>query len=282
MVVRLATTFLGLSLGQAVLGQSLPALNSPVLPSVFSRHGITTWVSTDSGYPAMLDTALGKALVAELGPLVPFSAVIRNDGSVAIAGILLRATMIDGAGKQSWGTSRLQFSRTPLPPGGAVVITPDGGTSQVLYLRMQGRVLPPGPPLSTLVSQFVTGRFTSQGIQTVTLALDSIVLANGAVIGPDVFDVVGESQARNGAIVDILAKMSDPSLTDSQLAEWLNSQILESQKQPAYRGGGLFDHAVMQRLSVLQITLTELKSLDRGRTETGLKSGLTSLFRLDQ
>ena len=90
---------------------------------------------------------------------------------------------------------------------------------------MRGEPLPPGSRLNTLASQFADARFVSRGIQTVKPSLDSVVLMTGQVIGPDTFDVIGESRARSAAVDEVVGKLSDTALSDADLAVWINSQL---------------------------------------------------------
>lgn len=266
---------------QVAFGQSLPILD-PAPPSpAFSRNGIKVWISSESDYSSVLQAKLGKELVAELGPLDPFSAVVQNNGRAGIRSILLRITMTDATGKQSWGTSRLDFGRRPLGVGGMAVITPDGGITQALYSLAGGRSAP-SKPLPSLVADFVSRRLTSRAIRSMKPELDSVVLDTGGVIGPDVFDVVGEAQARSAAVASVIAKFSDSSLTDTSLLEWLDNQITEVEKEPAYLGGGMFNHVVMQTEYVLHTARFLLTSRDRDRAAAALSQFSTSLFRLDQ
>ena len=142
---------------------------------------------------------------------------------------------------------------------------------------MRGESFPPGRSVNALASEFANARFVSRGIQTVKPSLDSVVLMTGQVIGPDTFDVIGESRARSAAVDEVFGKLSDTALSDADLAAWINSQLA----QPAqwYRGGGLLDHGVEQRLAVLNLARDGLRLTDRTRVGAALKSTVTLLFR---
>ena len=86
--------------------QSLPSLQAETASAAFAANGISVWMPGESGHDAMMSSVLGNSLSGELGPLgplMPFSVVIRNQGAVAIRGILMRVTMIDARGAESWG-----------------------------------------------------------------------------------------------------------------------------------------------------------------------------------
>jgi hypothetical protein len=195
--------------------KKLPLLDAAAQSSAYARHGIQVWTGADPDFPTKLDEALGTDLLLELGALSRFSVVVQNKRAVPVISLLLRLTMTDNLGRKTWGHSRLEFAKSRrLFPGGLAVLSPDAQISAALDARKKG-IPSPGnsPPPAVLVSQFVS-RFASQGTQTVSSVLDSVVLENGGVIGPDIFDVVAESNARNTIIQTIVMQVPDPTLTD--------------------------------------------------------------------
>jgi hypothetical protein len=99
----------------------------------------------------------------------------------------------------------------------------------------------------------------------------------GQVLGPDTFDVIGESRARSAAVDEVVGKLSDTALSDADLAAWINSQLAKPAQW--YRGGGLLDHEVEQRLAVLNLVRDGLRLTDRPHVAATLKSTVTLLFR---
>ena len=119
------------------------------------------------------------------------------------------------------GASRLDFGTLPL----RLLSRQTPRCPRYSGQKMRGEPLPPGSRLNTLASQFADARFVSRGIQTVKPSLDSVVLMTGQVIGPDTFDVIGESRARSAAVDEVVGKLSDTALSDADLAVWINSQL---------------------------------------------------------
>lgn len=115
------------------------------------------------------------------------------------------------------------------------MVTPDDIVTHELKLRLRNSPMITHP-LSTAVPQFVNQRLIARGIQTPRPEVDSVVLQNGGIMGADVFDVLGQSAARNAAATEIIAKFSDSTVSDATLQEWLQAQQSMLAKQNAYLG----------------------------------------------
>lgn len=90
----------------------------------------------------------------------------------------------------------------------------------------------------------------------VETTLDSVVLNNGTIIGPDIYGLVESRRAQDAAMAELLVKMNDASVDDAQLDAWL-AEV--SERSLLLKPNGLPDHATivgssarMARLAIKQ------------------------------
>jgi hypothetical protein len=75
---------------------------------------------------------------------------------------------------------------------------------------------------------------------TVEASLDSVVLNNEMVLGPDEFGVIEARRAADAATAEIAARLNDPSLSDAQLNHWLQEA---GDRRLLLKPNGLPDHS---------------------------------------
>jgi len=161
----------------------------------------------------------------DFGRLSPYAMVLTNNSGRAIHGLTVRWTLVDFAGKESvmdYATDSFFLTRTAvLESGDSLLVT----------------------PTIMLPASLLARGFTGPGAETANreadsfdkaaerqVSLDTIILDDGMVFGPDVSNTVKSIEARRhaaemvlGATPDALSRMAATRPTDpqDQLGTWL-------------------------------------------------------------
>ncbi|MBL8234700.1 MAG: hypothetical protein JNL98_39745 [Bryobacterales bacterium] len=116
------------------------------------------------------------------------------------------------------------------------------GPSFPLAKILMQRARQPRTDLSGLAGAVAEERNNLARYIAVEASLDSVVLGNGTVLGPDHWDLIESRRAVNAAEAEISAKLNDSSISDADLNAWLE----EVSKRPlTLKPNGLSDHSTV-------------------------------------
>jgi hypothetical protein len=159
-----------------------------------------------------------------------------------------------------------------------MIVTPVGLVTQSLFLERPGtppqlRPAEAAPALegqlSAAVRQFGP---TLQVWRTsgVVIMLDSVTFANGAVVGPDTYNVIDEAVSQRRAAIEIADQLANPKLSDQALAEWLAVEVRQRNTNPS-RSDGSVDHYGFRMRTLAASTLQNLKIMSRDQLSRSLR-----------
>jgi len=273
-----------ITLMSACFGQSNAVVTVKVSPS-FARQGIAVSTIADSDFHQKLENLLGKDVVVELNPILPYMVVLANHSQLQITKTTVRYERTTPTGRIVYGWSQLDTTAkgfVALGPGATLVHAPRSNLSQLL-LSAQSATRPGSGVIAAMSAQIASEIFDSRRFISTIVSLDSTIFKNGGVVGPDYFDVIGHSEAAIKAWSDIIGKISDDSITDGKLNGWLQQQAKQSPAL-AQRADGSLDHYVTAQIALARVALSRVSAQGRAAL---MKGGLPAqsepqLFRLDQ
>jgi hypothetical protein len=190
---RASIAFLGVL---SCFGQPLRSGTSVEISPAFARHGVSVITSADASFESKVADLLPPAVLSELRPLLPFVIVIHNNSQAAIARTTVRYERTTGDGRMAYGWSRLDTSSktAALAPDGTLIHTPRTDLSLAVFAVKAGKI-PPQGVVAGMASQIATALFDARRFPSITVSLDSVVFANGGIVGPDNYNVLGEADA---------------------------------------------------------------------------------------
>ena len=262
--------------GFAQLLQPQPAKILSSIPNIFASYGIEVSTSaSDTAYADHLSQYLSKGSSAELGSLSPYCVWVKNHGTVGVSRIVVRyVTKNPKYGQLLFGENSVDIRQT-LRSQDEFLITPTSVLTQKFAVLHTGR---------QQTSPSNAGQFSSETLQVwrgsgVAIHIDSIVLEDGSVLGPDLYGVTEEIPARRRAVKDMVAKLN--TLGDTEL----DSYIQEIRRPPLsalYRVDGSMDQVRSQALNtataVYFLRKRNIPRTDIAKTITGaLERSIRSL-----
>jgi hypothetical protein len=175
--------------------------------------------------------------MSSLADLRGHIALLRNDGPHSIQHAIWIWWGITPDGKRIPIGNETAVGAEGIKPADFYISAPSFLLSRVLMHRAKqpradSRALPAA--LEELEDTFGQ-RYTS-----VEATLDSVILNNGKIIGPDHYGLVDSRRGEDAARAEVLAKMMDISVSDAQLDAWLAQQ---SQVSMTLKANGLPDHS---------------------------------------
>lgn len=208
-----------------------------IISPVFARHGIHVVTGATPIGDAELAAKIGSDVMAATADIRSHVAMVRNDSPHTILDVIWIWTGITQDGRRVPMGGRTAVDPTEsLKPGDFLVTGPSFSLTKILMHRLkQPRANLSGLPAAVTEVRNNLARYT-----TVEASLDSVVLDNGTVVGPDHYGLIESRRATNAAMVEISSRLNDPSTSDAQLNAWLS----EVSKRPfTLKPNGLPDHS---------------------------------------
>lgn len=178
---------------QIVRGQALSLPTSYEVDPSFQAAGFKITTPLDPGFYDAVRSHAPEYVVSAVQSLLPFSFLIENQGKAPVVSVILRYRKTNRLGRTVFSTFRL------LSPGGS------GGASAIDVGRK--RVMLPSGPLSALLGEpkpfasvevaslriAAEAQFRADSTRDVVASVDSLVLADGRLVGPDRTDLLREA-----------------------------------------------------------------------------------------
>ena len=230
------------------------ANTSVVTDGSFERHGIS--VADPSKQPEILAKLLPSTVASgiffqNISPLLPFTLVIDNKGTLPISAVTVRYEKTTPANTVAEETTffdtRAHRGREGLLPGSHWIVVPDSRIADDLQRLQSG--LQPRTDLTETDVKRILNRFEQRRFSHVAMILDSVVFENGSVLGPDQWGIIAQQQAERSAAQRALKNLSDSSLTDEQLSSWLQEQanepfLIHPENHPIYDHDKYSEHSL--------------------------------------
>jgi hypothetical protein len=155
-----------------------------------------------------------------------------------------------------------------LPSGDGLIITPNSTLDQCLNHLRSHRPFPltPQAVMSQILPAF-EGTYGAQHFSRGTVSLDSVVLSDGGIIGPDRLGIIAVEGGQLVVENEVIARFSDPSAADAELRTWLNAMsnapLPESKLLPTAAG-----HIALYRITLAKALINRLNTPGTGGRES--------------
>lgn len=217
--MRRSSFLIGVAASWALWAQA--PISRPVKPEVhpnFAERGVLVATYSTEEFSSSVGALVGASAASTLSSLAPYSLAVTNSTRLPISAVVVRYPRVNNKGQTVEGALKFRFATKGLafPPGSTRVFLPDSALTA--YVNSGGRV-PSSPAIENSRAR-VGALFDATRFTEVTVSLDSVVLSDGTVIGPDRADIVGEENRKRDAEARILAKLSGP-FSDADATEWL-------------------------------------------------------------
>lgn len=194
-------------------------------PSVNSSpiNGVTLVPYLASGSTDTLSKTLSPSKLPTLQPLLPYSVIVKNNGSIPVLGftVIWEAVQSDGHPYTDFrGVIDYVTLKSVVPPGQSLLVTAIGTPDD----------LPAGSQLVSMVQQQVQ-EFQSR--VSLAISLDAVVLSDGTSLGADKINTISEMRARIKSEYDLFTSVLAKAATGTSgndITTWL--QVLASTATP--------------------------------------------------
>jgi hypothetical protein len=210
----------------AAFSQSGPQVTYYGLP----QSEVSLHASSSLTFQTAIGTYLDGDAIAFLQPIIPYSVVVRNDGPMALIAIVVRYSLTEASGKTT--THQFMLSTMSNRPnsmilsGEAAFIGPISGMNRILRLQGQSRANLTDP--ARFSPQLLSRAGIYQRSSSVKIALDSVVYADGSVIGPDEAGNMERMNAWRRADIDLYSELRNRS--GSGMESYLR-QVVDSPRE---------------------------------------------------
>jgi len=221
-------------MGPVLLGQTAKVTID--VDESFAKHNITVTPHTAPNFRSVVESFAGTAGAETLARVHPLLMAIRNDSGLAITTVVFQYPRVNATGEAIHADRAFRTDGAlPFPPGATLLFSPDNR----LNYALNGRLANASPTPLSLQQTLASGRdellatdFDPARFPRVTVSLDSVTLSDGSVIGPDRTDIVGR-ELRKGLVEKLLLEqVSDATLSDDDVAKWLEADRERWEKAP--------------------------------------------------
>jgi hypothetical protein len=136
-------------------------------------------------FDAILASRVDRQSLERIGPILPFSVILVNEASSPVIAVVVRAELLNAAGKTNHATVTLvtMNKRRMFAPGSVMFLTPVGGLSTELRRDTPNTISDANYEQLERAIKHRSDMF--QGRESVRISLDSVVFGDGGVVGPD-------------------------------------------------------------------------------------------------
>jgi hypothetical protein len=236
-----------------------------------AAHGIKAIGYTDPQHKALLNNLIGSNNTDAIASILPLILIVINDGNIPIVQLTIRypRTTPDGSpieGVQAYNFDSFgRYTTFALSPDGLLTdwfrkLATDHGAVASLQLTNQS-------------NQLLKFNFNPVRFPKTTVSLDSVILSDGTVIGPDRHNVIALETAKAAVDAELLGKLNDLSTSDDDLRKWLTDLTGDiKQGRVIAPNTGNPDEAKIYRSNLAKLTLTQLSSHGRLGTARWLQA----------
>jgi len=207
-----------LLLTAVVAGQTAQSAVTVVIDPAFERHGLQVLSYGSAGFQEALTQILGSGAASSLGPLQPYTVIVRNPTPTPLAKVVVRYPRRNASDRTIDGTITTTVGDSA--SGSALVLTPDNRINQAF--NSNGSIQITGQAVTGFVGSTIGSKFDPVRFPQATVSLDLVIFADGGVVGPDQAGVVGLEKAKSEVENAMLARLQDTSITDDDIGTWLN------------------------------------------------------------
>jgi hypothetical protein len=197
-----------------LLAQSATASISPV----FARYGVHVVTGATPEGKAEILARIGSEVMERMAGSSAHIAMIRNDSGNRIMSAIWIWTGVTADGRRAPMVGHSSGgSPEGVKRGEFLVSAPTLALSQMLMQRVQE----PNAKLSALPPAVAELKNGLARFAVVEASLDSVVLDNGTVLGPDEYGVIESRRASGVALAEISARLNDFTQSDVEVDAWL-------------------------------------------------------------
>lgn len=186
---------------------------------VFAAHGIKVIGYTDPQHKALIENLIGTANTVAVTSVLPLILIVRNDGGIPIVQLTIRYprttpvnSFVEGSEQYNFNT----FGRQAM-----FALSPDGLLTEWFRQLATNRSAVSSLQLTNQANLLLKFNFDPVRFPKTTVSLDSVILDDGAVIGPDRRNIMALQTAKAAADQELSNKLNDLSISDDALRAWL-------------------------------------------------------------
>ena len=216
--------FASVFIGGPFLCRAATPVVQPDIDPVFATHGIQVFPYSSDQFQGMLVGLVGPDNAAACAPLLPYTLILKNGSPTSIAIVVVRYPRVNTLGATIHGMviSRLVDTALPLASGEGLILTPESTLNQALNQLKSPHKFPLSPREAiSQASGNIQNTWSGERFPSGQVSLDSVVFADGGVVGPDRMGIVALEQGRLVIENEVMARMQDVSVTDNELVQWL-------------------------------------------------------------
>jgi hypothetical protein len=266
--IKLVVTVLCFWLSAAIHAAATPEVTTNIDP-VFAQHGIQVLAYSSSQFQPTLNRLLGETAAGSLISVQPYILLLVNNSGSVLVKAVVRYPRINTSGETIDGDMRYTFgdllSRSS---GSTMILVPEPSLSRTLNDPANRSSSPQS--LSSMANAIVSSKFDPARFSKATVSLDSVILADGTVLGPDALGIIGIEKAKSAAETDILAHLEDDTVSDTQLLDWLST--FDARTIPPDSRTGLQNEVQIYKASFAGAVLRFIKEHGRPGTAQWIRS----------
>ena len=233
----------------------------------FSNHGITISPVTKESLPTLKRLGYSDGLFQQMADWLPSCFLIQNGSAKSIRAITIRYEKIS---IPESGRVILEVHQTQTAPRGALKggIEPSGFAIVTPSERMTRTLESRNPSAAFLSADFgsLQMSFSSSLYSEVVVKLDSLVMSDGQVIGPDVTDVVQQEADTYKGKMDVFREfIAKGNLSKEELKVWLLAVSKDTGRMDQRRRPDFYKASTSSTALGL-LVLSDKSSLDELRT----------------
>jgi hypothetical protein len=192
----------------------------------FAKHGVLAVGYSHPQFQPMLLNLVGPQNALALEPLRKYTLILKSTYPAPIALVVIRypRVSVEGHAVRGLVINTIADSTIPLADGDGLILTPEGQVNQALN-HLPGKSARPYPATPAQAIQSVAANIQQAWGDRFTqgqVSLDSVVFADGGVVGPDRMGVIALLRGEELNENDLAARAQDPSMTDAQFSQWLS------------------------------------------------------------
>ena len=232
-------------LSVAFMAAMLHAMNVAVLarPAVrivdndLSSQGIRIRGAASQEFAADMARLVHGRLLPNLDWILPYSAIIENTSSLPLVAVVVQYELIAQNGNSTYDTILmnefdLESAARQMPPSAIRYI----GPSRLARMVLNSKQPPPSHVIGALEAEAIEVGGSYAKLREVRIILDSVVFADGAMIGPDSFRAADRFNAWLQAESGLLRELN--TLNGNPKAEAMALELLRNRASADLAGSG--------------------------------------------
>jgi hypothetical protein len=239
----------------------------------FAAHDINAVGYTDPTFRQRLDNLIGAANSAAISPVLPVILLIENQGVLPIVQATIRYPRRTTSGVTVEGMRTFNFGENDVTRYKTVALSPDGLLAEWFRDLANHRSIPTAS-LTRQAEQVANSLFHPLRFPSATVSLDSVVLKDGSVIGPDRHGILAIEKGKAESDRELISQLRNAALSESDISQWLSNVSKEARQQGLARDPktGLPDAVKLHKANTADLIVKQIAAYGRFAAAQWLES----------